>query len=64
MHLLPDWYHLTNGYEAKKLIGDRKDYIVKTQHTFVDGLLELVTLSIYTQTTTTFYVPLKDVETK
>ncbi|MGV8095548.1 MAG: Bor family protein [Mangrovibacterium sp.] len=40
----------------------KKDYIVKTNISFVDGLIGSLTFGIYTPTTTTFYVPLKDVE--
>lgn len=55
---------LNNGFEAKKYVGDRKDYVTKSQMTFVDGLLRVITLGIYTPTTTSFYVPLSDVSTK
>ncbi|WP_374163660.1 Bor family protein [Arcticibacter sp. MXS-1] len=51
---------LTTGYDAKKYVGDKTDYITQYQHTFVDGLLEAITFGIYNPTTTTFYVPLKD----
>lgn len=55
---------LNSGWEAKKYIGDRKDYVTKSQMTFIDGFVGLITLGIYTPTTTTFYVPLSDVSTK
>lgn len=51
---------LSTGYEAKKYIGDRTDYITKNQITFVDGLLRVITFGIYTPSTTTFYVPLNN----
>lgn len=55
---------LNGGFEAKKYVGDRRDYVTKSQITFVDGLLRLITLGIYTPSTTSFYVPLADVSTK
>lgn len=55
---------LNGGFEAKKYIGERKDYVTKSQITFVDGLLRFITIGIYTPSTTTFYVPLTDVGTK
>jgi len=36
-----------------KMAGDAKDYQVKIQHTFVDGLINALTFGIYTPTTTT-----------
>jgi len=36
-----------------KMAGDAKDYEVKIQHTFVDGLLNSITMGIYNPTTTT-----------
>jgi hypothetical protein len=55
---------LSGGYTAQKYVGDRKDYVTKSQITFVDGLLRIITIGIYTPSTTTFYVPLKEVDTK
>jgi len=55
---------LNDGFEAKKYVGDRSDYVTKSQITFVDGLLRVITLGIYTPSTTNFYVPLSDVTTK
>ena len=52
---------LGNGYEAKKYIGERTDYVTKSQITFVDGFLRLITFGLYTPFTTTFYVPLSEV---
>ena len=34
-------------------------FVAKTRMTFVDGLLGTLTLSIYTPTTTTYYIPRK-----
>jgi hypothetical protein len=63
-HALIGLVPLNNGYEAKKFVGDRKDYITKSQITFVDGLLRFITLGTYTPSTTNFYVPLSDVSAK
>ena len=35
-----------------KMAGDAKDYQVTIDHTFVDGLINALTLGIYTPTTT------------
>lgn len=51
---------LSKGYDAKTYVGNKTNYVVKYQHTFVDGLLETITFGIYTPTTTSFYVPLSD----
>lgn len=51
---------LKDGYNAKDYVGDKQNYIIKNQWTFVDGLLNCITFGIYTPTTTTFLVPLED----
>jgi hypothetical protein len=38
--------------DPTKMAGGAKDYTVKIQHTFVDGLLSALTGGIYTPTTT------------
>ncbi len=43
--------------DPKPYVGDRTDYVVKTNQTFWNGLLGGITMGIYTPTTTTFYVP-------
>jgi hypothetical protein len=48
--------------EAPDNIGDRVNYTTKTQWTFVDGLLNLLTMGIYSPTTTKYYVPLNEVK--
>lgn len=53
---------LGKGHQAKQFIGDRTNYVVKSQMTFVDGLLGAITLGIYTPTTTTLWVPLDEVK--
>lgn len=47
--------------EAKNNIGDRKNYTTKTQWTFVNGLLNCITLGIYSPTTTKYLVPIDDI---
>lgn len=47
-----------------KYIGTRKNYKVKKSLTFVDGLLRVLTLGIYSPSTTTYYIPLEDLEKK
>ncbi len=38
--------------DPKELAGDIDDYTVTIQHTFVDGLVNVLTFGIYTPTTT------------
>lgn len=47
---------LNKGYEAKNFVGNKTNYMTKSQITFVDGLLRFITLGIYTPSTTSFYV--------
>lgn len=42
-----------NTSDAKAMAAGAKDYNVKTQQTFVNGLLYCITFGIYTPTTTT-----------
>ena len=44
---------------VKDVVENKKDYQIQSQHTFVDGLLGMITLGIYTPTTTTYYLPQK-----
>ncbi len=39
--------------DSKKMADGAKDYTIKTEQTFVDGLLSGITFGIYTPTTTT-----------
>lgn len=41
---------------VRQYIGDTKDYIIETKHTFGDMILTGVTLGIYSPTTTKYYV--------
>ena len=55
--------HFINGLigspkrDAKKYVGENKDYRIKQYQSFVDGLLSSITAGIYTPTTTKFYLP-------
>lgn len=46
-------------HKAKEYVKDASSYRIKTQQSFVDGLLSIITFGIYTPTTTTFYTPAK-----
>ncbi len=39
--------------DPQKMSGDAENYSVTIQHTFIDGLIQALTLGIYTPTTTT-----------
>lgn len=43
---------------ASEFIGDRENYVIRTNQTFLNGLVSFFTFSIYTPTTTTYYIPL------
>ncbi|AJA69552.1 hypothetical protein E0Z07_11050 [Myroides odoratimimus] len=51
---------LNKGYKGSELADKKTNYVVKTQMSFVDGLLGCITFGIYTPTTTTIYVPMED----
>ena len=55
---------LNGGFVASKYVGERSDYVTKSQITFVDGFLRVITFGIYSPSTTNFYVPISDVSTK
>jgi hypothetical protein len=52
-------HYLINGLapistvKIKELTGDAKDYSITVSHSFVDGLLSIITWSLYTPTTVT-----------
>ncbi len=50
--------HAGNKQQGANMVGGRENYIIKTSHTFLDGLIAFVTASIYTPTTTTYYLPI------
>lgn len=53
---------LDNSQQATQYIMGKKDYTVQTSWTFVDGLLNCLTLGIYNPTTTTYYLPVDDIK--
>ncbi len=53
-----------NKLDDSNYIGDRKNYVVKNQVTFLDGFLSIITFGIYTPTTVTFEVPIDEVNVK
>jgi len=42
-----------NVSDPAQLAGDKKDYTVKTEQSFVNGLVNILTFGIYAPTTTT-----------
>ena len=53
-----------NKIDDKDYIGDRKNYVVKYQQTFLNGFLSFITLGIYTPTSVIFEVPLDEIGQK
>ncbi len=47
--------------EAKELVANKKNYVVKTNQTFVNLLINVITFGLYTPSTTTFYLPIDDI---
>ncbi len=45
---------------ADDYVGDRKRYMIKTNQSFLNGLVRCLTLGIYSPTSTSYYVPLDD----
>lgn len=48
--------------KASDVVGDKKNFVVKTGWTFVDGFLNSLTLGIYSPTTTSYYLPVSELE--
>ena len=48
--------------EAKEFVEDSENYVIKTNQSFVNGLISCLTFGIYTPSTTTYYLPLKDIK--
>ncbi|NDV83624.1 Bor/Iss family lipoprotein [Bacteroides sp. 51] len=46
--------------KASDNIGDKKNYTTKNTWTFTDGLLNCVTMGIYSPTSTKYYLPLDE----
>lgn len=58
-HLIGGLIPLGNAkMRADDYVGDRDRYMVKTNQSFLNGLVGFLTLSIYTPTTTSYYLPL------
>lgn len=53
-----------NKIDPSKYVGERKNYVVKNQVTFVDGFLSFITGGIYTPSTVIFEVPLDEINNK
>lgn len=45
---------------ASEFVGNRENYVIRTNQTFINGLVSFFTFSIYTPTTTTYYIPIDD----
>jgi Bor protein len=52
-HYLIDGLAPIATVNTKELVGDAKDYSITVSHSFIDGLLLMITGSIYTPTTVT-----------
>jgi hypothetical protein len=52
-HYLIDGLVPLKTSDSKAMAGDSKDYVITTEHTFIDGLLSVITFGIYSPTTTT-----------
>ena len=54
----------TARMEVKNYLPENENYVVKTNMTFLNGLVGWITCGIYTPTNTVYYVPLKDINNK
>jgi hypothetical protein len=52
-HYLIDGLAPIATVDTKKLVGNAKDYSITVSHSFIDGLLTMITGSIYSPTTVT-----------
>lgn len=50
-----------NKIDDSDYIGDRKNYVIKYQQSFLNGFLSFITLGIYTPMTVSFEVPLDEI---
>ena len=48
--------------DASEYVNGAENYIVKTNHSFLNMLVGCITGGIYTPTQTTYYLPLKDTQ--
>lgn len=51
-----------NKLEAAEYVNNAEDFVVKTNHNFLNLLVSCITCGIYTPTQTKFYIPLRDVQ--
>ena len=51
-----------NKLEAAEYVNNAEDFVVKTNHNFLNLLVSRITCGIYTPTQTKFYIPLRDVQ--
>lgn len=63
-HIIYGLIPLGAKMKAEDYLGKRENYMVKTNQSFLNLLVNSITFGIYTPTTTTFYIPLKDIEKK
>lgn len=56
-HFIAGLIPVGKAVEADKVVNGKKDYMIVTNHTFVNMLLEGLTMGIYCPTTTAIYVP-------
>ncbi len=47
--------------QNSEYVGQKENYVVKTNQTFLNGFLNWLTFGIYTPSTTTYYLPLNEV---
>lgn len=47
---------------AEQYVGNAKNYMVKTNTTFANGLVSIITFGIYTPTQTKYYIPAMDIQ--
>jgi len=53
-----------NKIKAETYIAGHENYVVKNSWTFLNGFLGTITLGLYTPTTTTFYLPISEMNKK
>ena len=62
-HLLLGLVPLKNAtMNAQEYVGDAKNYVVKTNISFLHGLIYFFTSGIYTPTQTQYYVPMSEIK--
>ena len=62
-HLLYGLVPLQNAtMDAKEYVGGAKNYVVKTNMSFLNGLVSGLTFGLYTPTQTQYYVPVSEIK--